>query len=148
MSPRRNSTCSAIWTRASLRRDRVFEREYRTKTVHQGYIEPQNATAWWSPDGRLTVWCSSQGHFGVRDNTARITGYIPRLAGEGGAAGDRRRIRRKDSAVPGADRVHPVQEERTSSQDGYGQDRGASGDWTDIRQLGGGSRWALRTKAR
>ena len=54
--------------------DRVFEREFRTKTVHQGYIEPQNATAWWSPDGRLTVWCSSQGHFGVRDNTARILG--------------------------------------------------------------------------
>ena len=54
--------------------DQVFEREYRTKTVHQGYIEPQNATAWWSPDGRLTVWCSSQGHFGVRDNTARILG--------------------------------------------------------------------------
>ena len=54
--------------------DRIFEREYRTKTVHQGYIEPQNATAWWSPDGRLTVWCSSQGHFGVRDNTARILG--------------------------------------------------------------------------
>ena len=54
--------------------DQVFEREYRTKTVHQGYIEPQNATAWWAPDGRLTVWCSSQGHFGVRDNTARILG--------------------------------------------------------------------------
>ena len=54
--------------------DRVFEREFRTKTVHQGYIEPQNATAWWSPDGRLTVWCSSQGHFGVRDNVARILG--------------------------------------------------------------------------
>ncbi len=52
--------------------DRVYEREFRTKTVHQGYIEPQNATAWWSPDGRLTVWCSSQGHFGVRDNVARI----------------------------------------------------------------------------
>ena len=54
--------------------DHVFEREYTTKTVHQGYIEPQNATAWWSPDGRLTVWCSSQGHFGVRDNVARILG--------------------------------------------------------------------------
>ena len=54
--------------------DQIFEREYTTKTVHQGYIEPQNATAWWSPDGRLTVWCSSQGHFGVRDNVARILG--------------------------------------------------------------------------
>ena len=54
--------------------DQVFEREYRTKTVHQGYIEPQNATAWWSPQGRLTVWCSSQGQFGIRDNVARILG--------------------------------------------------------------------------
>ncbi len=54
--------------------DIVLEREFTTKSVHQGYIEPQNATAWWSPDGRLTVWCSSQGHFAVRDNTARILG--------------------------------------------------------------------------
>ena len=54
--------------------DLVFEREFRTKSVHQGYIEPQNATAWWAPDGRLTIWCSSQGHFGIRDNTARILG--------------------------------------------------------------------------
>ena len=54
--------------------DLVMEREYRTKTVHQGYIEPQNATAWWSPNDRLTVWCSTQGHFGVRDNSARILG--------------------------------------------------------------------------
>ncbi len=54
--------------------DLVMEREFRTKTVHQGYIEPQNATAWWSPNDRLTVWCSTQGHFGVRDNTARILG--------------------------------------------------------------------------
>ncbi len=54
--------------------DVVMEREFRTKTVHQGYIEPQNATATWTHDGRLTVWCSSQGHFGIRDNTARILG--------------------------------------------------------------------------
>ena len=54
--------------------DLVMEREFRTKTVHQGYIEPQSATAWWAPDGRLTVWCSSQGHFGIRDNTARLLG--------------------------------------------------------------------------
>jgi CO/xanthine dehydrogenase Mo-binding subunit len=54
--------------------DLVFEREFRTKSVHQGYIEPQTATAWWAPDGRLTIWCSSQGHFGIRDNTARILG--------------------------------------------------------------------------
>ena len=54
--------------------DLVIERETRTKSVHQGYIEPQNATAWWASDDRLTVWCSSQGHFAIRDNTARILG--------------------------------------------------------------------------
>ena len=54
--------------------DLVLEREFRTKTVHQGYIEPQNATAWWVPGDRLTIWCSSQGHFGIRDNTARLLG--------------------------------------------------------------------------
>ena len=54
--------------------DLVLEREYRTRSVHQGYIEPQNGTAWWTQDGHLTVWCSSQGHFGIRDNTAKVLG--------------------------------------------------------------------------
>ncbi len=52
----------------------VIEREFRTKTVHQGYIEPQNGTAWWRADGFVTVWCSSQGHFGIRDATATVLG--------------------------------------------------------------------------
>ena len=52
--------------------DVIVEREYRTKAVHQGYIEPQSATALWSADGTLTIWCSSQGHFNVRDQTASI----------------------------------------------------------------------------
>ena len=54
--------------------DRVFEGEFRTKTVHQGYVEPQNGTASWGPDGRLTIWCSSQGHFGIRDGAAKVLG--------------------------------------------------------------------------
>ena len=52
----------------------IFEEEYKTSTVHQGYIEPQNGTASWSEDGKLTVWCSSQGHFGIRDQLGRILG--------------------------------------------------------------------------
>ena len=52
--------------------DLIVEREFRTKTVHQGYIEPQNGTASWSPEGRLTIWCSSQGHFGIRDAVAGL----------------------------------------------------------------------------
>ena len=54
--------------------DKVFEREFRTKTVHQGYIEPHTATAWWAPDDRLTIWSSSQGHFAMRDSTAQVLG--------------------------------------------------------------------------
>ena len=54
--------------------DVVFEREYRTASVHQGYIEPQNATAWWTQDGKLTIWCSTQAPFGVREDTSRILG--------------------------------------------------------------------------
>ena len=54
--------------------DVVVEREYRTSTVHQGYIEPHSATALWSPDGKATIWCSSQGHFNIRDQSANILG--------------------------------------------------------------------------
>ena len=54
--------------------DVIIEREYRTATVHQGYIEPHTATAMWGEDGKLTVWCSSQGHFQIRDLTSLVLG--------------------------------------------------------------------------
>src|SRR5437764_9645785 len=53
----------------------VLEREYRTATVHQGYIEPQNAVAEWRADGQLTVWCSTQGAFPVRTQLAHILNH-------------------------------------------------------------------------
>ena len=52
--------------------DVTVEREYRAKTVHQGYIEPHNATALWNNDGRLHIWCSTQGAFTVRDAMAQL----------------------------------------------------------------------------
>ena len=52
--------------------DVIVEREYNTAMVHQGYIEPHNGTALWSPDGRLHVWCSTQGSFVVRDSLADL----------------------------------------------------------------------------
>ncbi|HEX6971142.1 MAG TPA: xanthine dehydrogenase family protein molybdopterin-binding subunit [Limnochordia bacterium] len=52
--------------------DVVIEREYRTQMVHQGYIEPQNATALAGTDGRVTVWTSTQGAFSVRQQVADI----------------------------------------------------------------------------
>ena len=54
--------------------DVVVEREFRTKAVHQGYIEPHSATAYWGDDDFVTVWTSSQGHFPLRDHTSRILG--------------------------------------------------------------------------
>ena len=52
--------------------DEIVEREVHTSPVHQGYIEPHAATAHWGPDGKLTLWSSSQGHFMVREQTARL----------------------------------------------------------------------------
>ena len=54
--------------------DHIIEREFRTSTVHQGYIEPHSATGWWTQDGRITVWGSSQGHFQIRDRTSLVLG--------------------------------------------------------------------------
>jgi len=50
----------------------VVEREFETRAVHQGYIEPQVTTARWDGDDRVTVWTSTQGHFAVRDQLAGI----------------------------------------------------------------------------
>tara|TARA_B100001142_G_scaffold179035_1_gene178609 strand:- start:181 stop:2430 length:2250 start_codon:yes stop_codon:yes gene_type:complete len=61
-------------TEALKKSEHIIEREFRTKTVHQGYIEPTNGTAWWRPNDRLTIWCSSQGHFGIRDSVAMVLG--------------------------------------------------------------------------
>ncbi len=52
----------------------VVERETTTVPVHQGYIEPHSGTAMWHEDGSLTLWSSSQGHFSIRDFTARALG--------------------------------------------------------------------------
>ncbi len=52
--------------------DVVVEREFQTSRYHQGYIEPQNATALWNKDGHLTLWASTQGLFGVRNSVASL----------------------------------------------------------------------------
>ncbi len=52
--------------------DVIVERSFKTKAVHQGYIEPHAAVAEWSEDGQCRIWCSSQGHFMVRTLTARL----------------------------------------------------------------------------
>ena len=50
--------------------DYVLEKEFNLQTVHQGYIEPHNATAHWDENDHLSLWSSTQGMFAVRDLTA------------------------------------------------------------------------------
>ncbi len=54
--------------------DVVIEREFDTATVHQGYIEPHNATAMWNEEGHLFIWTSTQGAFVVQRQVAEVLG--------------------------------------------------------------------------
>ena len=54
--------------------DVVIEREFDTATVHQGYIEPHNATAMWNEEGHLSIWTSTQGAFVVQRQVAEVLG--------------------------------------------------------------------------
>jgi CO/xanthine dehydrogenase Mo-binding subunit len=54
--------------------DVVIEREYKTKPVHQGYIEPQACLAQYVKGGQSEVWTTTQGHYLKRAFTARLCG--------------------------------------------------------------------------
>jgi len=42
--------------------------------VHQGYLEPQGCVAQVEPDGRLTLYSATQGHFYAQQETAAVLG--------------------------------------------------------------------------
>ena len=54
--------------------DVIVEREFRTPTAHQGYIEPHACTVTYDENGQSMVWCCTQGHFDVRTLTAKVLG--------------------------------------------------------------------------
>ncbi|MEQ1881971.1 MAG: xanthine dehydrogenase family protein molybdopterin-binding subunit [Burkholderiales bacterium] len=54
--------------------DVVVEREFSTKPVHQGYIEPHACLANVSEDGQAELWCTTQGQFIVRAFCAKLLG--------------------------------------------------------------------------
>jgi len=54
--------------------DFVIEREFETRMVHQGYIEPHNAVATFNQDGHATVYTSTQSPFEARQLTALVAG--------------------------------------------------------------------------
>ncbi len=56
----------------------VVEGTYRTAIVHQGYLEPHAVVADVDPVRRqITIYTSTQGQFGVRDEVARLLGLRP-----------------------------------------------------------------------
>lgn len=52
--------------------DAVVEREFRTATVHQGYIEPHICVAQWNEDQRLKIWTATQGSFNCRQQVCEL----------------------------------------------------------------------------
>ena len=52
--------------------DVVVEHEFRTASVHQGYIEPHAAVAMWNEDGRLKIWSATQGAFNARQQVSEL----------------------------------------------------------------------------
>ena len=54
--------------------DMIVEREFDTKPVHQGYIEPHACVASFSQDGQAELWLTTQGHYVARAHCAKILG--------------------------------------------------------------------------
>ena len=54
--------------------DVIVEREFTTKPVHQGYIEPHACLASVSEDGQAELWCTTQGQFIVRAFCTKLLG--------------------------------------------------------------------------
>lgn len=53
---------------------RVFEHEFRTPLSHHGYIEPCACTVQVHADGRVEVWASNKGPWGLREQMAEDFG--------------------------------------------------------------------------
>ncbi len=52
--------------------DVIVEREFDTKPMHQGYIEPQGCVATATEDGQIELWCCTQGPWVFRDRLSDI----------------------------------------------------------------------------
>ena len=107
--------------------DIVIERTFKTRPVHQGYIEPHACTVSYAADGRVTIWSSSQGQFMVRAMTSAHGHPAEQHPGDPGR--DRRRLRRQDDHLSRAGCGDAVQEVGAAGEDGDVARRGAARDW-------------------
>ena len=58
--------------RALQEADHVFEETYRSQAINQGFLEPMTCVAQVEPNGRLTVWASTQAPYTVRAQLATV----------------------------------------------------------------------------
>ena len=133
----RTQTPTNIAMRMELRRgdidkgfaeaDIIVEHEFQTPMVHQGYIEPHACVARYGEDGQVLIWSTTQGQFIVRDCCAGILG-IDAAKIKVIAERDRRRVRRKDSGLPGAARGRAVAQGASAGEDGDDARRGVPRD--------------------
>jgi xanthine dehydrogenase molybdenum-binding subunit len=54
--------------------EHIFEHTFTTSTVHQSYLEPMASVVQCEPDGKLTIWTSTQGTYVVRSRVASLLG--------------------------------------------------------------------------
>jgi len=54
--------------------DHVFEDTFTIGMGHQGYMEPHGAVAQVGTSGEVTVWATTQGHFGIQSGLSHIFG--------------------------------------------------------------------------
>jgi len=52
--------------------DHIFEETYQTQPINQGFLEPMACVANQEPNGRITVWASTQGPYQVRAQLAAV----------------------------------------------------------------------------
>ena len=77
--PPHNLQSYVLWKNGDLdaafkRAARIFEHSFRTPLSHHGYIEPHACTVQVHPDGRVEVWASNKGPWGLRDQMAEDFG--------------------------------------------------------------------------
>lgn len=96
--------------------DVVVEGEFKTASVHQGYVERHASVAMWNEDGRLKVWTSTQGSFVCRQQVAELL-QIPVSKVLVVPCENRRRIWRQDYRLSGTRRSAAEQEVRPAGED-------------------------------
>jgi len=96
--------------------DVIVEQEFTNEMVHQGYIEPQTASAIWNENGEIIIWTSTQGAFTARDAIAPILDVavskikvVPMEIGGGF----------EDSRLSRASSRTPIKKVRTDGQDDH-----------------------------